>query len=579
MYRKGLLATALILAASGCSSPSSSLPRLSITTVVLPPAEVGAAYSVTLQAAGGDESYTWNVGSGVLPPGLSLSGSSGMISGTPANQGSFPLTVIVRSGDGQTASASLTLEIAWPPLTVTTGSLPAAEVGTPYSASLTADGGDGAYVWSLLSGSLPSGLTLEASGIIEGTVLEAGVSSFTAQVASGDGQVSSSTLDVSASGPLEGLTALIPGSSIGEFYSFQLEASGGDGVSYVWSLVEGDLPPGVSLAPDGVLFGSPTTTGIFSFVAEASSADLRSTTGLTLTVSGAPSSDYNITVHWVSEGQPAPVARGPARAALIDPAVRTAMELAIGRWEEAIRGDLGGGLVPEGTFSESACDGNGSLVNGGVFFDLTLLVSVEPIDGPFGTLAQAGACVIRGNQLPIVGVVTFDSADLVPQLSELMEEIALHEIGHAMGFSGGFFEDLGLAAGLGTETPRYTGANGVAQYKTFGGCCDEIDLEETGGPGTADSHWDELTHGTELMTPQIAASNNPLSVMTLGALMDIGYTVDLEAASPYTCPGACSAPPDGSPGSLSSVQVGSDVLRMPRFVLGSDGAIERVIHP
>jgi large repetitive protein len=67
-----------------------------------------------------------------------------------------------------------------PSLTVSTSSLPAAVVGSPYLAQLSATGGAGSYLWSLSSGSLPAGLSLNATtGVISGTPTAAGTSSVT----------------------------------------------------------------------------------------------------------------------------------------------------------------------------------------------------------------------------------------------------------------------------------------------------------------------------------------------------------------------------------------------------------------
>ena len=63
-----------------------------------------------------------------------------------------------------------------------------------------------------------------------------------------------------------------------------------------------------------------------------------------------------------------------------------------------------------------------------------------------------------------------------------------------------------------------------------------VPVENNGGPGTADSHWRETLFRNELMSGFIAASNNPLSRLTVCSLQDLGYVVDLNAAEPYTLP-------------------------------------------
>lgn len=70
-------------------------------------------------------------------------------------------------------------------LTITSGSPPAGEVGVAYSFQFTATGGSGSYNWSVVSGALPAGLTLNASGLLSGTPTTAGTfSNITVQVVS-----------------------------------------------------------------------------------------------------------------------------------------------------------------------------------------------------------------------------------------------------------------------------------------------------------------------------------------------------------------------------------------------------------
>jgi hypothetical protein len=82
------------------------------------------------------------------------------------------------------------------PLVVTTNSLPGATVGTPYSATLTASGGLPPYTWSIISGSLPPGLSMDSSGNITGTPTTAGTYNFTAQVVDPIGNVGSISVGV-----------------------------------------------------------------------------------------------------------------------------------------------------------------------------------------------------------------------------------------------------------------------------------------------------------------------------------------------------------------------------------------------
>ncbi|MCJ7655127.1 MAG: putative Ig domain-containing protein, partial [Dehalococcoidia bacterium] len=158
---------------------------LNITTTSLPDGTMGSPSSQTLQATGGTGSYTWSITGGSLPAGLTLTPSSGLISGTPTASGPSSFTVQVNDGS-TTATKSLSINISSPTLTITTSSLPAGVVDTPYSQQLQASGGSGTYTWSIISGSLPAGLTLTpSSGLISGTPTIAATSNFTVQVNDG----------------------------------------------------------------------------------------------------------------------------------------------------------------------------------------------------------------------------------------------------------------------------------------------------------------------------------------------------------------------------------------------------------
>lgn len=72
--------------------------------------------------------------------------------------------------------------------------------------------------------------------------------------------------------------------------------------------------------------------------------------------------------------------------------------------------------------------------------------------------------------------------------------------------------------------------------KLKGGASKAVPVENTGGVGTADSHWRETLFRNELMSGFIAGANNPISRVTVGSLKDLGYDVDLAAAEPYSLP-------------------------------------------
>ncbi len=103
--------------------------------------------------------------SGTLPHGVTFSGRA--LSGTPTQTGTFQIGFVATNGVNPQAVQYFTLTVTG--LHVTTTSLPAATVGTPYSEPLAASGGKAPLKWSK-SGALPKGLTLSKSGLLSGTV-------------------------------------------------------------------------------------------------------------------------------------------------------------------------------------------------------------------------------------------------------------------------------------------------------------------------------------------------------------------------------------------------------------------------
>lgn len=148
--------------------------------------------------------------------------------------------------------------------------------------------------------------------------------------------------------------------------------------------------------------------------------------------------------------------------------------------------------------------------------DLTITARLMGIDGAGGVLGQAGPDALRaGSYLPYKGTMEFDSADVaVYQAAGLFDDIVLHEMLHTIGF-GTIWSSKGLISG-----GDFNGALANAIYPGSA----LIPLELDGGAGTAYSHWDEETFGSELMTGYIDGDNS-LSYVTIASLGDLGYSV------------------------------------------------------
>lgn len=162
--------------------------------------------------------------------------------------------------------------------------------------------------------------------------------------------------------------------------------------------------------------------------------------------------------------------------------------------------------------------------------DLYIAVVEGDIDGNGNILGYASPTFFKnngGHVLPIAGLITLDTADISDNsLQGLIE----HEMGHVLGF-GTLFADNGLHSGNGNDS-TYTGENALQAWRDMG-CSGDIPIETDGGEATAGAHWDEECLVGELMTGYIGGGNY-LSRLTVGAMMDLGYNVNMNAADPFS---------------------------------------------
>jgi hypothetical protein len=246
-------------------------PALAIATSDLPDATVSVSYSRTLAAVGGKPDFSWLIESGSLAPGLSLL-QTGSISGTATTAGTFNFVAKVTDANGSSATKALTLLVKpLAPLNITTNQLPRASVGTTYSQSIGAAGGQTPYTWLIQSGNLPEGLTLNQSGIISGTPERAGTTSFVLKLTDAVAASVSATLSIITNPASQALsidTVSLPDGVVGDIYSQTLKVSGGN-PPYHWDIKTGKLPDGLQLSDAGVISGTPTAAGEIAFEARA----------------------------------------------------------------------------------------------------------------------------------------------------------------------------------------------------------------------------------------------------------------------------------------------------------------------
>ena len=302
-YRTGitniLLEVIIRLSYTPPSNPPKPSVTLEITTSSLTSGTAGRSYTAPVSASGGTQPFTWSLSG--APSWLSIDPNTGRITAANPVQGNYTITVIVTDAAGRPASKQFTLTIS--PVSysgtltiITPEILPAGTQGEPYSQQLEARGST-PHKWYRLSGNLPDGLTLKEDGTISGTPSVArkftftvivqnnkdpeAKRTFTLEIGPGSGGDDGSggggggtgtgtdSKDVGNGGIKPDITAIytLTNGYIGVWYSATLVASGTRAIS--WSIIDGRLPAGLTLNPDGTITGTPTAVGEYPFTVEA----------------------------------------------------------------------------------------------------------------------------------------------------------------------------------------------------------------------------------------------------------------------------------------------------------------------
>ncbi|PLX91504.1 MAG: hypothetical protein C0619_07335 [Desulfuromonas sp.] len=243
----------------------------------------GVGYTFTMTGQGGTPVLNWSITSGFLPPGLTLSSTTGVISGTPAAAGTYSFSVQLEDSLGAIDTAALKIIIE-EGLEILTNDLPEAWEGEAYYAQLKAIGGtvdsSGGYTWAV-SG-LPSSLSFNATSVaIDGTPDSGTTGTYPVLIKVEDhaGTVVSKTLNLTVGtdpGHVVILSeAVLPTTYNGDSFLFEIQANGGmvfsSGVyagGYKWGVGEEPGNPTGSTLPSwmtldeytGVLSGVPDNT-------------------------------------------------------------------------------------------------------------------------------------------------------------------------------------------------------------------------------------------------------------------------------------------------------------------------------
>lgn len=231
----------------------------------LPTARTGRSYQQSLVVVGGEAPHTWTLDAGSLPEGLTL-GTDGVISGIPAGTGTSSFTVKVEDA-GQLSDTKI-FEIMVNDLAIQTVELPVAVRKVPYLHELSATGGVGAVGWSVVEGTLPDGITLNAEGQLSGTPTNPQNAAFRVRATDASGFSVEQTLALNVSAtflkPVLDPVVFTP-LQIGTEFSHTLTAG-----NYPKTFSMKGLPKGLKLAAaTGVITGRPSVFGSFDVTVTA----------------------------------------------------------------------------------------------------------------------------------------------------------------------------------------------------------------------------------------------------------------------------------------------------------------------
>jgi len=318
--------------------------------------------------------------------------------------------------------------------------------------------------------------------------------------------------------------AYLLGGYVGTPYTDRIGPAIGGG-SFTYTITGGALPVGLSLAPTtALLTGTPAASGAYFFEVTATDGVLILSERYLITISTNPAAGFNL---WVSfDGGPLPSAN-----------IQAALSLALARWEGVVTVDVGEVTYPSSGLTSSTCSlVDASLLNGAFIEDLAILMAIGPMAGGGQMLARAGPCGYGRQTLPpvITGQMMLDQvfADAAPVTYLL--DVIWHEMAHVFGI-GTLWQ--GWTTGVGTQDVQFFGTSANTEWRALGGPVDGVPLEPDIG-----AHWDETWFGGEIMTPftEGPGVRMPISRVTIGALIDLGWGASLATADPYelaTCPG------------------------------------------
>ena len=261
----------------GCNSFDSSqrefsitinpaVPKLTIGPESAPVGTVGTSYQLPMTATLPD-AKTWSIASGTLPPGLTIDPASGLISGTPTTQGSYPFTVAAVIDAQRSDTKALTIVVRSPLAITASDDAPLSEVGVRFQMALVPSGGSQVYTWTETSGELPPGLTF-VNGAITGRPTLPGDYAFLITLSDTEARTTTYAGELTVAPRLKIPKQRLKPGTVGKRFRVTLKSIGGAGEAS-WRIKRGPLPKGILFdRTTGSFIGVPAKAGTWRVLVE-----------------------------------------------------------------------------------------------------------------------------------------------------------------------------------------------------------------------------------------------------------------------------------------------------------------------